>query len=66
VSDLLFLFNSVTILRKVGDQAWQVIANEVHTPYIDSEKFDLPVLLLYKAIFQNVRYCGSPPFGKGQ
>jgi hypothetical protein len=46
---------TVTILRKVGDQAWQVIANEVHAPYIDSEKFELPVLLLYKVIFQNVK-----------
>lgn len=37
----------VTILRKIDDEPWQVIARSTRFPYTDSDMFDRPVRLKY-------------------
>ena len=46
----------VTIIRRVNEGEWQVLAEGARTPYIDTERFNKPVKLLYKAVFKNEEY----------
>lgn len=46
---------AVTIHRKVNDGDWEIISKNTHPPYIDDDQFDLPVVLAYKAVFEEQR-----------
>lgn len=39
--------DSLTILRKINDGNWQILAKDVRLPFIDDETFEDPVHLEY-------------------
>ena len=45
---------TVTIHRKVNDGEWEIVSKNTQTPYIDRERFDLSVVLAYKAVFEKL------------
>ena len=48
---------AVTIQRKANDGEWEVLAKNTRTPYVDSEKFNLPIVLTYKVHFKLQEQC---------